>query len=90
MNNWGLRTIVAIVIVAGLLALFLFKEDHAVSTPMGEVIGPDEDKAMAGAIGSALAIINNTRAAAITKQDAEGAGAGPVYGRDVHTKSSVA
>ncbi len=87
MNNWGLRTIVTIVIVAGLLALFLFNEDHAVSTPMGEVIGLDEDKAMASAIGSALAMINNTRAAAIAEQDADGAGTGPDYKRDVHSKS---
>ena len=71
MTNWSLRSIVICLAVAGLVAAFLFSEDHEVSTLRGEMIGLDEDKAMAGAIGSALEIINSTRNAIIQKQSPE-------------------
>lgn len=87
MTQWGLRSIVICLVVVGLVAAFLFSEDHEVSTPMGEMIGLDEDRAMAGAIGSALEIINSTRDATIRKQSSETPGSQPIYGRDVHNKS---
>ena len=71
MTNWSLRSIVICLAVAGLVAAFLFSVGREVSTPRGEMIGLDEDKAMAGAIGSALEIINSTRNAIIQKQSPE-------------------
>jgi catalase len=89
MKKWSVVSIIGAIIIFVLLGSFILDESYDATIPMGEVIGKDEDKMMADAIASSLAMINNTRNGIISDTDKGETGTGPlvVYGRDVHVKS---
>ncbi len=100
-----LKTCVSLLIAAIVIAIMvgMVRESrYRANMPLAEVIGPNEDRVMAGAVAMALNMINNTRDGLIeeglqgnelpSKQPGEGegvavAGQPVVYRRDVHIKS---
>lgn len=90
MSKWINKWIIGALIVAALLAGWLIEESYDATIPMGEVIGPDEDKVMAAAVASSLSMMNKTRDVILTdpsdkneikERDQK------IYRRDVHIKS---
>lgn len=82
-NRWTIGALVAIVVLASVL----IEESYDATIPMGEVIGPDEDRVMAAAIASALTMINNTRNGIISDRKNDETASTVPYRRDVHIKS---
>ena len=95
-------SLLVVAIVVAIVVGMVREHRYRASMPLAEVIGPNEDRVMAGAIAMALNMINNTRDGLIEqglqgdalpdqRPDAgEGTGATArpvVYRRDVHIKS---
>ncbi len=87
MNKWINRWTIGALVAFAVLAFVLIEESHDATVPMGEVIGPDEDRVMAASIASALHMINNTRDGIISDQTNDESASTVPFRRDVHIKS---